>query len=303
VNSGIVVAAPAKINLFLHVGEKRADGYHDLESLAAFAALGDDIRLDHDDRISLSVDGPFAAQLAASDDNLVVRAAKRLSEKSGALRGVRIGLRKTLPVAAGLGGGSADAAAVLRGLVQLWKIDPGREALRDIAGSLGADVPVCIDCRTAWMEGRGDRVRPLPPLPSAGVLLVNPGLPISTTRVFANLQERRGLGMMSPATPFEDVHALVSYLIETTNDLEIPARAIAPVIVNVTREIAGLPDVLLTRMSGSGATCFGVFASKQSARTAALLLRPRHPEWWIADTTFADQTLPLLPSWECENTN
>ena len=287
-SGGLVVAAPAKINLFLHVGQKRGDGCHELESLVAFAACGDEVRLDADEGISLSVDGPFAAQLASGHDNLVLGAAKRLAERSGAQCGVRIGLRKILPVAAGLGGGSADAAAVLRGLVHLWNIEPSRDALPEIAASLGADVPVCLGCRTAWMEGRGERVHPLPQLPKAGVLLVNPGVPISTAQVFASLQTRRGLGMRCPEAPFADIDALVGFLRDTTNDLESPALRIAPAIGEVLREIANLPDSLLARMSGSGATCFGLFASAPSARTAALLLRSRHPEWWIAETVFRD---------------
>jgi 4-diphosphocytidyl-2-C-methyl-D-erythritol kinase len=289
VSGEIFVAAPAKLNLFLHVGGKRADGFHDLESLAAFTRCGDDICLAPDDGVSLSLTGPFAAQLPAGEANLALRAARRLAESTGVTSGARIVLRKNLPVASGIGGGSADAAAVLRGLLLLWKLDLDREALRAMVAPLGADLPVCIDSVTAWMEGRGECVCALPPLPPAGVLLVNPGVAVPTGPVFAALRGRRGLGMLSPETPFADVHALVRFLRDTTNDLEPPAREIAPVIDQVLRDMNDFSGVLLARMSGSGATCFGLFDSEESARDAGSLLCATHPDWWIAETVFAGE--------------
>jgi 4-diphosphocytidyl-2-C-methyl-D-erythritol kinase len=289
VSGPLVVAAPAKVNLFLHVGGKRTDGYHDLQSLAAFTAFGDEISLEIDDEISLSLSGPFGAQLSGGAENLALKAARLFAEETGAKRGARMGLRKNLPVASGLGGGSADAAAVLRGLTRLWQIDFDADALREIAGPLGADVPVCIDSATSWMEGKGERVRPLPPLPGTGVLLVNPGVQIPTARVFAALGQRRGLGMLPPQAPLSNAYALIRLLRDTTNDLELPARTIAPVIGEVLRELDDLPDVLLARMSGSGATCFGLFIDEAAACAAAQLLRARRPEWWIAETVFKDR--------------
>jgi 4-diphosphocytidyl-2-C-methyl-D-erythritol kinase len=288
VSGPLVVAAPAKVNLFLHVGEKRADGYHDIQSLAAFTAFGDEISLESDDGISLSLSGPFGAQLSGGAENLALKAAKLLAEKTGTKRGARIALQKNLPVASGLGGGSADAAAVLRGLDGLWQCAVGRDGLREIAGSLGADVPVCIDSATSWMEGKGECVRPLPPLPRAGVLLVNPRVQVSTAQVFAALGRRRGMGILAPQASLVDVYGLIRFLRDTTNDLEPSARKIAPVIAKVLREINDLPDVLLARMSGSGATCFGLFFDEAAARAAALLLRSRHPEWWTTETAFID---------------
>jgi 4-diphosphocytidyl-2-C-methyl-D-erythritol kinase len=289
VSGSLVVAAPAKVNLFLHVGEKRADGYHDIQSLAAFTTCGDEISLEPDDGISLSLNGPFGTQLSGGGaENLALKAAKLLAEKTGTKRGARIGLRKNLPVASGLGGGSADAAAVLRGLDGLWQSAVGHDRLREIAGSLGADVPVCIDSVTSWMEGKGERVRPLPPLPNGGVLLVNPGVQVPTAQVFAALGRRRGQEMLPPPAPFLDAYALICFLKERANDLELPARMIAPVITEVLRETSELPEVLLARMSGSGATCFGLFADEATARAAALLLRARRPEWWVCETTFID---------------
>jgi 4-diphosphocytidyl-2-C-methyl-D-erythritol kinase len=286
VSGGLLVAAPAKLNLFLHVGDKRADGHHDLESLVAFTLCGDEIHFEPDESISLSLSGPFGAQLSADEDNLALRAAMLLAEKTGIRRGARVHLCKILPVASGLGGGSADAAAVLRGLVRLWEIDFDREGLGEVGASLGADVPVCIDSTTAWMEGKGERVCALPPLPKARVLLVNPGVPVPTAQVFTTLRERRGVGATPPQGAFTDVYALAHFLRERTNDLEAPARAIAPIIGEVLQEIEKLPDVLLARMSGSGATCFGLFSDEEQVRGAGVVLRSRHPQWWIAETVF-----------------
>jgi 4-diphosphocytidyl-2-C-methyl-D-erythritol kinase len=283
----VFVAAPAKINLCLHVGEKRADGYHDLESLVAFAGLGDEIVLAPGEDISLQLDGPFGSALAADESNLALRAARLLAESAHARAGARIRLTKNIPVAAGLGGGSADAAAVLRGLVRLWNLPLDRSIRREIAAVIGADVPVCIDSAAAWMEGRGERVTPLPALPSLWLLLANPRVAVPTAQVFAMLRERRGLGMQCPLTAFEDACAVVHFLRSTTNDLEAPALAFAPVIGDVLEEMRRLPGVPLARMSGSGATCFGLFAEEQLCSEATAALRQRRPEWWIESTTLA----------------
>lgn len=284
----LVVTAPAKINLFLHVGGKRSDGYHDLQSLVAFAVFGDEISLEPDDGFSLWLSGPFAALLSASEENLVLRAAKVFANRAGVKRGVRIRLRKNLPIASGLGGGSADAAAMLRGLTRLWQLDFDHKFLFETAEQLGADVPVCVASQTSWMEGKGERVHRLPSLPKAGVVLVNPGVQISTAKVFATLGPHRALGMASPKAPFQEVSALVEFLRSTSNDLEAPARTIAPIIANVLRKMDELPDTLFSRMSGSGATCFALFADEERATAAARLLRKIHPEWWIRESAFLD---------------
>lgn len=281
----VFVRAPAKVNLFLHVGERRADGYHSLESLAVFAALEDGIWLERANDFSLAATGPFAAGLASGDDNLAIRAAKALAEWAQVRSGARITLRKTIPLASGLGGGSADAAAILRGLAQLWDLDVDNRDLREVGASIGADVPVCIDSATAWMESRGERVTLLPVLPAIGLLLVNPRLAVSTAQVFATLGNRRGLGLACPCAPFEDAAALIRFLKSTANDLEQPARMIAPVIGEVLDEIDRLPGVLLARMSGSGATCFGLFADERPATEAAALLRARRADWWVSGTS------------------
>lgn len=282
-----VVSAPAKINLCLHVGEKRTDGYHDLESLVAFASCGDEITIDSADELSLSVAGPYSRMLPPRDDNLAWKAARLLSERTEGRAGARITLRKNLPLASGLGGGSADAAAVLRGLQYLWNVDLDREVLHDIASSLGADVPVCMRCAAAFIEGRGEKISFVPPLPEAPLILVNPAIPVSTASVFANLQGPRGLGLPLPMAPFESMGDLVDFLRSTTNDLQAPACRIAPAISEVLAEIKKIPDLLFARMSGSGATCFGLFASGTCAGSAISWLKNRHPSWWVVRTAFA----------------
>ncbi len=283
----VSVFAPAKLNLCLHVGERRTDGYHDVESLVAFVALGDNILLERSESSILSLGGPFGAGLSGGADNLALRAARLLAEKANVRSGARISLQKEIPVAAGLGGGSADAAAVLRGLAQLWNLPIDAGMLHELAASLGADVAVCLASAAAWIEGRGERVTVLPALPKIHVLLVNPGVPVSTPAVFASLRRRRGIGLDCPRRPFGDAHALVQFLRTTGNDLEAPARAIAPAIGEVIEEISRLPDVLLARMSGSGATCFGLFENPGALEAARDSLLHRHPDWWIAGTALA----------------
>jgi len=289
----VVVAAPAKINFCLHAGTRRADGYHDLESLVAFAAIGDVITVARDDDISMSVEGPFAAGLTSGEDNLVLRAARLTTVKAKIEQGIRICLTKNLPVASGLGGGSADAAAVLRALVRLWHLDLSASELQEIAASLGADVPVCSDSLPAWMEGKGERITRLPALPEFRLLLVNPGVALPTGQVFAALRDRRGLGFPYPKTGFKDVAALLRFLQATTNDLEVPARAIAPVIGDVLGEMADMPGALFVRMSGSGATCFGIFERDYQLRKAAQLLAMRHRGWWIKETALASENAAM----------
>lgn len=261
------VFAPAKINLFLHVGDKRADGFHPLESLAVFVDAGDALKLERSGETSLTIDGPFAIGLAADDGNLVLKAARALSAPG------RITLTKNLPVASGIGGGSADAAAALRGLNQLWNLN--RTDLQSVAAKLGSDVPVCMASKAAWMEGRGEALTPAA-VPALSMVLVNPRVGVSTAEVFRTLKSRSGLGMRLELTG-----DLLSFLKQTANDLEAPARAIQPLISDVLDALVALPDVLLARMSGSGATCFGIFRDDTSAVHAARRLSAANPNWWV----------------------
>jgi len=271
--------APAKINLFLHVGSKRADGFHPLQSLAVFTGMGDELHFAPADILSLKIDGPFAAGLDGEGDNLVTRAGKSLGAK-----GAAITLTKNLPVASGIGGGSADAAAALRGLRQLWNDSASDARLHEIAATLGSDIPVCLSSASAFMEGRGEVLRPVAAMPRIAMLLVNPKVAVPTREVFAALQTRSGVELDLPLTGFADTGDLLRFLETTRNDLESPARKIQPVISTVLAAIAALPGALFTRMSGSGATSFGIFADDDCCARAADLLQKAHPGWWVAPT-------------------
>lgn len=277
--TGVEAIAPAKINLFLHVGDKRPDGFHELESLVAFARTGDTLHFLEDDRLDFVIDGPFGGNLTADEDNLVVRAARALAKVGGVEANASIRLTKNLPVASGIGGGSADAAATLRGLNTLWNLDLPVEQLREIGAGLGSDVPVCVAPRPSWMAGRGEKITPLPGLPSVAMVLCNPGVGVPTGPVFKALETRRGTGLPLPEK-FPDRQALVRYLERTANDLEAPAMKIAPVVGRVLAALRNQPNCLFARMSGSGATCFALFATAGAAVRAASVIRTSHPEWW-----------------------
>ena len=276
----VKVFAPAKINLFLHVGERRSDGYHDLESLVVFADVGDELLIEPAKSFSLALDGPFGGKLANEQDNLIAKAARALGAKAGRSPDVRITLTKNLPVASGIGGGSADAAATLRGLVQFWDIKMPHDELHTIAESLGSDVPACLLSETLWMTGRGEGIEPVPGLPPAPLVLVNPGVAVSTARIFANLKNRVGVGQATKPKTDLSVLALADYFKSNRNDLEKPAREIAPAIDEALQAISH-SGALRTRMSGSGATCFGLFADDKSAEAAAAKIAGDHPDWWV----------------------
>ena len=277
-------AAPAKINLFLHVGDKRADGFHPLQSLAVFTGLGDFLAIETASGLSLTLEGPFAKGLEAESDNLVLRAARALGGK-----GAKLTLTKNLPVASGIGGGSADAAAALRGLNRLWNCGKDSTAQCEIAAVLGSDIPVCVLSTPCFMEGRGEILRAPESMPRLPMLLVNPRVAVPTKDVFAALQTRSGVDMTLPRGRFRDTADLLRFLETTRNDLEAPALALQPGIGVVLTAIAALPGALLTRMSGSGATCFGIFADDACCARAAQILKEAAPGWWVAPT-FVPQT-------------
>ncbi len=270
--------ARAKINLFLHAGDRRADGFHDLQSLAVFADIGDALSFEDASALSLSIDGPYSDALAHEPDNLVLRAADALSAEAGRAPLAQIRLTKNLPVASGLGGGSADAAAALRGLSELWNLRPATETLHAIAATLGSDVPVCIASSSAWMEGRGERTASLA-VPLLHMVLVNPGVAVATRKVFARLEKRSGTSRPQPQG-FSDLAVLLEFLGRTANDLEAPAIAMAPAINDALISLAA-GGALLARMSGSGATCFGLFESASAAKMAAESIANTHEEWWV----------------------
>ena len=268
---------PAKVNLYLRVVGKRADGYHLLDSLAVFAGAGDLLSAREADDLSLSLTGPFGAALAAEPDNLVLRAARALADFAGLAPRAHLTLEKHLPVASGIGGGSADAAAALRLLCRVWNLTPATADLARMAAGLGADVPVCLGSLPARMRGIGEILEPSPGLPPYGLLLVNPGAAVSTVAVF-----RARTGGFSPeaALPerWHDLPEMVACLASLGNDLEDPAIALCPVIAEVLAAIASVPGCRLARMSGSGATCFGLFDEPSAAERAARDLA--RPDWW-----------------------
>ncbi len=282
------LAAPAKINLFLHVGPRRSDGYHALQSLVCFADAGDVLSLAPSNALTLSIDGPFAAGLAAEGDNLILKAARALAAHGGIASGAAISLTKNLPVASGIGGGSADAAAALRGLTKLWDLKIAASDLAAIALTLGSDVPVCVASRPAMMEGRGEQVTPVPALPPLPMVLVNPGVAVPTGEVFRRLG-RTANDVLPPLPVYpetNDAAALLAYLAQTRNDMEPAAREIAPVIGDVLSDLEK-HGALLARMCGSGATCYGLFDSDAAAKVATRAITSAHPLWWVAPTRIA----------------
>ena len=271
--AGAAEFAPAKVNLFLHVTGRREDGYHLLDSLAVFAGVGDELVASPAEALTLEIDGPEGGALAAEPDNLVLRAARLLAESHGVSGGAALRLTKRLPVASGIGGGSADAAAALRLLSRQWRLTLPPEAA---VTRLGADVPVCVTSRAARMGGIGEELVPAPRFPTYGLLLANPRIPLSTPAVF----RARAPGFTPPAelpASWPDARAMAEDLRRCANDLEAPARQLCPAVTEVLAAIASRKDCLLARMSGSGATCFGLFPDPASARAAAGSLPSG---WW-----------------------
>lgn len=274
--------AHAKINLCLHVTGQRADGYHLLDSLVVFAGIGDGLRASDANVTSLAIDGPFAADIPAGDDNLVLRAARLVSGDHG----VALQLTKRLPPASGIGGGSADAAAAIRAVLRLHALR-GRAApvspdLAQRIGALGADLPVCLASHPTRMRGIGEQLDWLPPLPELHVVLANPRIEVPTPAVFKALTQKENAPLPDALPQWGHAAALAEWLHSTRNDLEAPAIASAPIIAKVIAALTALPQALFARMSGSGATCFALFAKEVEAQEAADLLRDQHPDWWVA---------------------
>ena len=278
--------APAKINLYLHVLGRRGDGYHLLDSLVVFPRQGDRIEVSPADDLRLAVSGPFAADVPTGDDNLVIRATRALAAAIGRPPAVAIHLEKRLPVASGIGGGSADAAAVLRALAELWELRIKAGTLDRIALSLGADVPMCLNSRSAFVGGVGDEVAAAPALPAFAVVLVNPRIPLPTPAVFRTRTgpfSAPGRFASAPANPME----MATLLAQRRNDLTSAAIALVPGVSDVLSALERAPGVMLSRMSGSGATCFGLCADQADAENAAASLAAEHPGWWVTAASIA----------------
>ena len=265
--------APAKINLTLHVTGQRTDGYHLLDSLVVFADIGDRITATPAAQTSLMVTGPLSDGIPTGPDNLVLRAAALMNTPA------TITLEKHLPAAAGIGGGSSDAAATLRALSAL----SGRPLPPDLGLALGADIPVCTLARAATMRGIGEEIAPLEGLPTLPAVLVNPRVDVPTPAVFRTLRSKTN-PPMAPIPQDADFHTFCDWLATQRNDLEPPARALAP---QIDATLTTLSDARLARMSGSGATCFGLYPSQTTAKAAAARIRTAQPDWWVAATTLS----------------
>lgn len=279
--------AKAKLNLTLEVLGRRADGYHELRSLVAFTELGDNLELEPADDLALAVGGPFAGALQG--DNLVIGAAEAAKAKVPGIALGRFLLTKILPVAAGLGGGSADAASALR---LLAKANPGKlspETLVEIATGLGSDVTACLDSRPALMTGRGEQVVEISGMPACGVVLVNPGLPLATASVYGALNAAPVSARTSTTEPVPDFggsfERLIDYASPRGNDLGAAALRLAPVIGEVLTALRRLNGARLVQLAGSGPTCFALFATEDEAKAAVASLEASHPSWWVAATT------------------
>lgn len=268
-------AAPAKVNLTLHLRGRRDDGYHLLDSLVVFPQVGDHLAAQPGERTELNITGPFAAGLETGNDNLVLRAARLLSEQTRPGANALMTLEKALPIASGIGGGSSDAAAALRILSRLWNV----EIPADLALSLGADVPVCLAAPDPQrMQGIGEHVTPAPSLPDFWMVLVNPGVAVPTGAVFRAVED------VNPPPPpempdhFSDFRAFAGWLQSQRNDLQAPAISVAPAVSDV---LAALSDAPFHRMSGSGATCFALFETQAQAQSCRDHIAAAEPGWWV----------------------
>ena len=281
--------APAKVNLFLHVGAPAGDGYHPISSLMVFADIGDEVSLEWGEGAALHISGPYAGALSVESDNLILRARDSLLE-GRAINGrpYHLTLNKQLPIASGVGGGSADAAATLRLLREALSVELADDALFELASKLGSDVPACLAARPVIATGRGEKLRPAPILPDLAAVLVNPNLPSPTGAVYRAYDRAVVLdGEREPDWPdvLDTVEAVVGFLATCRNDLQPPAEALQPAIGVVLAELDASEEALFTRMSGSGATCFALCGSSVDAAKLADRLIEVRPDWWVRACT------------------
>ena len=274
--------APAKVNLTLRVIGRRRDGYHTIESLVVFATIGDRLDLRPGNKLGLTTRGRFAAAAGASADNLVLRAARALGAQVRGLKSGRFTLTKNLPVAAGLGGGSADAAAALRLLARANGLALTDPRLMKVARQLGADVPVCLESHARLMRGIGEVLSRPRQLPRLAAVLVNPGVALATGKVFARFDRiKTGRRTVRSTRIPSHTKPLLEYVAARGNDLEAAAIALSPKVATVLKALRDAPGCRLARMTGSGATCFGLFDSKRTAEAAARRLAAQRRSWWV----------------------
>lgn len=278
--------ARAKINLALHITGRREDGYHLLDSLVVFPNIGDRLTLEPAASLELVIEGRFAPALQEDTaDNLVLRAVRGFAGMTGTSANIRLTLEKNLPVASGIGGGSADAAAAIRLMERFTGKSPGTEERLKLALSLGADVPVCLEQTPSRMSGIGETVAPVPAMPEAGIVLVNPMEAVSTPAVFKAMTKRDNPPLPELPAAFTDLDGLLAYLNETRNDMQQAAETLCPAITRVLAALSVLPDVRFARMSGSGATCFALCEAGQE-QAIATAISEAHPDWWVASGRF-----------------
>ncbi len=283
--SVITVRAPAKLNLYLHIVGRRADGYHLLESLVTFADLADEITISTSDHLSLTISGEFAEAAGAGEGNLVLKAARLLQKKTDTQQGAALALSKNIPVGAGLGGGSADAAATLLGLNDFWRLQVPEKTLQHWAKELGADVAMCLASTPAIARGIGDELITVRPLPEVHMVLVHPRVPLLTADVYAAYA--RSSHPVRPAIHEDEVatsslHVLLDVLKTTRNDLQAPAIGVSPLVAEVLLALeTALPAPLMVRMTGSGACCFAIHSSADDAKRASAKLQHDYPHWWV----------------------
>jgi 4-diphosphocytidyl-2-C-methyl-D-erythritol kinase len=282
--------AAAKVNLYLHVAPPTPDGYHPIASLMAFADVGDEVSAEPASNLSLAIQGPFGAGLSAQDDNLVLRAARALLAHAGRPKaGARLVLTKALPIAAGLGGGSSDAGAALRLLNRMLGLGLDEASLEAVAAEIGADGAACVRARMLTAQGRGERLSDAPVMPPLPCVLVNPGAPSPTGAVYRayDASGAPGGADLPAAPPLNTVAEVAVWLTGCRNDLELPALQLEPRIAEALAALAAQPESLLTRMSGSGATCFCLTATRDEAEAVASRLSAAYSGWWVKACTLA----------------
>ena len=280
--------APAKINLTLRVGALREDGYHPVDSIVAFADWGDEVTVRSSDELSLTINGPAAGDLPTGDDNLVIRAIRALAEATGRQANGHTTLVKNIPAGAGLGGGSADAAAALRAYNKLWELEWPLDMLAGIGAEIGSDVPACVWSQPLRMTGRGERVRVIEGWPEFSALLVNPGVPIATGPVFKAFDAMTsGTGEGFRPTPDLRPSVVLTALDAAKNDLTVAATEVEPVIGEVLAALQSAGRPPLVRMSGSGSTCFAIYSDAVDRDAAAQEMRADHPDWLVQPVVFS----------------
>ena len=280
---GVARLAPAKINLALHVTGRRADGYHLLDSIAVFADVGDRVEIVPAERLELSITGRFASHAPGDPGDLAWRAAAAFFEHTGLPPRAAIRVEKNIPAGAGLGGGSADAAAVLLALDELFGTKISAKSLRAVGLRLGADVPMCLCGRALRARGVGEQISPLEGFPALPMVLVWPGRPVSTAEVFKTLARRDNPPLADPPAA-KSLVEIATWLAACRNDLELPASVIAPEIGAVLGVLRATPGCLVARMSGSGSACFGLYAAPAAASAAATVIAQARPDWWSVAT-------------------